>query len=62
MAATTTASSVTMAIHQCSSAFPMATGARVRPMTAITGPVTTGGNSFLMKSLPTNVTMIDMIT
>jgi len=55
-AATIAAPNVTAAKSQSFLAMSTATGARVRPITTITGPVTTGGKSSRTRRLPTSKT------
>jgi len=57
----TTASTIN-AIGQQAEALVIALGARLKPMTTIIGPVTTGGNSFFIRSAPISFTRSARIT
>ena len=56
MAATIVATRVTIAMSHTPSAWLIAIGASVIPMTAITGPVTIGGKIFRMNPGPISIT------
>ncbi len=57
IAATITDSNVARASHQFPCAWLIATGASVIPMTAMIGPVTTGGNKARILWLPSGSTV-----